>query len=138
MNPSASDEPEASPLAEAVERFSAALDHLIDQVDSGALGGLDANGLVGFLQAYETIRKDPGHRSRRHPDGHRSGRAAHALCQRTMTRVLTQSLRLSAADAGRRVRAAAQLGDRRVMTGPSLAPLLTALRGRPAAGRDHT
>ena len=47
----------------------------------------------------------------------------HTLCQRSMTRVLTQALRLSAPDAGRRVRAAQQLGDRRALTGASLPPL---------------
>ena len=103
--------------------FSAALDQLIAQVDSGALQGLDANGLVGFLQAFETVR------NRIPVVDHVAIQTAtdlgvpHTLCQRSMTRVLTQALRLSAPDAGRRVRAAQQLGDRRALTGASLPPL---------------
>lgn len=117
------DESEITPLARAVDGFEAALDQLIAQVDGGALSGLDANELVGFLQAFESIRnKIP-------VVDHAAIQTAtdlgvpHSLCQRSMTRVLTQALRLSPADAGRRVRAAQQLGDRRALTGPSLPPL---------------
>ena len=123
MDPTPEDESEITPLADAVDGFSAALDHLIAQVDGGALGGLDANGVVGFLQVFETIRnKIP-------VVDHVAIQTAidlgvpHTLCQRSMTRVLTQALRLSAPDAARRVRAAQQLGDRRALTGMSLAPL---------------
>ena len=117
------EELEITPLAQAVDGFSAALDQLILQVDNGALHGLDANELVGFLQAFETVRnKIPA-------VDHAAIQMAsdlgvpHTLCQRSMTRVLTQALRLSASDAGRRVRAAQQLGNRRALTGASLPPL---------------
>ena len=56
MESAPADDPEITPLAQAVDGFSAALDQLIAQVDNGALQGLDANGLVGFLQAFETVR----------------------------------------------------------------------------------
>src|SRR6478609_1045024 len=117
------EEAEITPLAHAVDGFSAALDRLIEQVDGGALGGLDANGLVGFLQAFETIRNKIPVVDHVAIQTSTDLGVPHTLCQRTMTRVLTQALHLSAADAARRVRAARQLGVRRAMTGPSLPPL---------------
>ncbi len=123
MDSTAGTEPKITPLARAVDHLSVALDHLIDEVDGGALGDLDANGLVGFLQAFETIRNKIPVVDHVAIQTSTDLGVPHTLCQRTMTRVLTQALHLSAADAARRVRAARQLGVRRAMTGPSLPPL---------------
>ena len=123
MPSTAGDEPEITPLAQAVDHFSVALDHLIAEVDRGALHGLDASGLVGFLQAFETIRNTMPVVDHAVLQTANDLGVAHTLCQRSLTRVLTQALQLSAGEAGRRVRAARQLGDRLTVTGASLPPL---------------
>jgi len=123
MESASVNESETTPLAQAVDGFSAALDQLIAQVDNGALQGLEANELVGFLQAFETVRNKIPVVDHAAIQTATDLGVSHTLCQRSMTRVLTQALRLSASDAGRRVRAAQQLGDRRALTGASLPPL---------------
>ena len=55
------------------------------------------------------------------------------LSERTMTRVLTNGLRISIGEASRRVKAAEHLADRTTMTGEPLAPVRTHLS---AAQRD--
>lgn len=123
MRTSLDEESETTPLARAVDDVAGALDRLIAEVDRGALSGLEASGLVGFLQAFETIRRTiPVIDHAAIQTGIDLG-VPHTLCQRSMTRVLAQALQLSGADAGRRVRAARQLGDRRTATGPTLPPL---------------
>lgn len=123
MKPGPDDESETTPLARAVDGMVGALDRLIAEIDRGALRDLEASGLIGFLQAFETIRRTIP------VVDHAALQAAldlgvpHTLCQRSMTRVLTQALQLSGAEAGRRVRAARQLGERRTATGPTLPPL---------------
>src|SRR6478736_5402312 len=68
--------------------------------------------MVGFLQMFETVRNAMP------VIDHALIRTAterdvpHTLCQSSMRRVLTQALRISQPEAGRRVRAAEQLGER--------------------------
>jgi hypothetical protein len=119
---SGSDPTAVLPIRHALDEFSTALDHLIKLADDGGLDDLDAEGLIEFAQELEsvrnriplldhqivaagTVRDVPGH-----------------LCQRSMVRVLASALRISAAEAQRRVRAADHLGPRLTMTGQPLDP----------------
>jgi hypothetical protein len=114
----------ATPLEQAMDGFATAFGHLVKVVDDGGLDDLDAHGLVGFLQDYESVRNAMAvvDHAAIHTATERD--VPHLLCQRSMARVLTQALRVSAPDATRRVRAAEQLADnRRSMTGEPLAPL---------------
>src|SRR5690348_4447935 len=114
---------EATPLQHALDGFATAFGHLVKVVDDGGLEDLDADGLIGFLQDFESVRNAMpviDHAAIRAGD---ERDLPNRLCQRSMARVLTQSLRLSPAEAGRRVRAAEQLADRRSMTGEPLTPL---------------
>jgi len=110
----------ASSLQHALDGFATSLEHLVKVVEDGALEDLDAPGLVGFFQAVERVRNripliDHGVIS------HAVQRELPArLCQRSMSRVLASSLRISMTEAGRRIRAAEHLGPRRSMTGESL------------------
>jgi hypothetical protein len=123
MNPECGNAVEATPLQLAFDGFATAFSHLVKVVDDGGLDGVGAAGLVGFLQDYETIR------NRMPVIDHAAIRAGidgdlpHELCQRSMGRVLTQALRISVQEAGTRVRAAEQLGERASMTGEPLSPL---------------
>jgi len=111
------------PLCDAMDGFATSFGHLVKLVDDGALEDLDGPGLVGFLQMFETVRNAMP------VIDHALIRTAterdvpHTLCQSSMRRVLTQALRISQPEAGRRVRAAEQLGERCSMTGEPLAPL---------------
>ena len=114
------DAAEASSLQHALDGFATSLEHLVKVVEDGALEDLDAPGLVGFFQAVERVRN-------RIPlidhaaISHAVQRELPArLCQRSMSRVLASSLRISTTEAGRRIRAAEHLGPRRSMTGESL------------------
>src|SRR5690349_15292319 len=99
-----------SPLADALDGFSTALDHLVKLLDDGALADLDPDRLVGFAQQVEAVRnRIPliDHALISHGvEQDLPGR----LCQRSMVRVLTSALRISTVEAHRRVRAADQLG----------------------------
>ena len=101
-----------APLFDAMDGFATSFGHLVKVVDDGGLEDLDAPGLVGFLQMFETVRNAMP------VIDHAVIRTAterdvpHTLCQSSMRRVLTQALRLSQPEAGRRVRAAEQLGER--------------------------
>jgi hypothetical protein len=64
----------------------------------------------------------------------------HALGEASWKKVLTTALRVSSADAGRRLREARNLGPRRAMTGEPLAPVweaTAAAQARGAIGAEH-
>ena len=123
MIETSTDEPAASALPAAVDTLDVAVEHLIKLVDDGALRDLGAFGLVDLLQAVERVRnKLPVIDRAMIQYGTEQGVPA-VLTERTMTRVLTNGLRLSPAEAIRRVKAAEHLADRTSMTGEPLAPI---------------
>ena len=125
--------PAASALQAAVDSLDVAVEHLIKLVDDGALADLGAFGLVDLLQAVERVRnKLPVLDRAMIQYGVEQGVPA-VLSERTMTRVLTNGIRISIGEASRRVRAAEHLADRTSMTGEPLAPVRTHLA---AAQRD--
>jgi hypothetical protein len=96
--------------------------HLIKIVEDGALHDLGAHGLVGFLQEVEQVRNQLPVVDRAVIQHSVEQGVPKLLCQPTMARVLATGLRLSAAEAGRRVRAAEHLAERYTMTGEPLGP----------------
>ena len=125
--------PAASALQAAVDSLDVAVEHLIKLVDDGALADLGAFGLVDLLQAVERVRnKLPVLDRAMIQYGVEQGVPA-VLSERTMTRVLTNGIRISIGEASRRVRAAEHLADRTSMTGEPLAPVRPHLA---AAQRD--
>ena len=118
----------------ALDGFVAALDHLIGVVDDGGLDGFDGLRLVGFLQRFERAR------NRTALVDHRALRVAGAVRlpetvgQPNLKTVLGWALRLSPAEAGRRVRAAEQVGERVSVTGEHLEPLRPALAAAQRSG----
>src|SRR4051794_8925037 len=113
----------ATPLQGAMDGISTALTHLIKVVDDGALNDLDTHGTISLLQELETIRNMMPVLDRAAIEYGIEQGVAHALCQRSMVQVLVNALRLSPAEAGRRVRAAEHLADRLSVTGEPLAPM---------------
>jgi hypothetical protein len=113
----------AAPLDDALDQLSVGLDHLVKLVEDGGLDRYDDPGLVGFLQSFEKVRN-------RLPLIDHAGIAAvetrdlpQKLCQGSARRVLTSALRISKAEASRRVRAAEAVGPRSSMLGEPLAPV---------------
>ena len=133
MLESSTDQPAAPALQAAVDSLDVAVEHLIKLVDDGALADLGAFGLVDTLQSLERVRnKLPVVDRAMIQHGTDQGVPA-VLSERTMTKVLMQSLHLSIGNASRRVRAAEHLADRTTMTGEPLTPIRTHLS---AAQRD--
>ena len=133
MIETSTEQPAASALQAAVDSLDVAAEHLIKLVDDGALADLGAFGLVDLLQAVERVRnKLPVVDRAMIQYGVEQGVPA-VLSERTMTRVLTNGIRISIGEASRRVRAAEHLADRTSMTGEPLAPVRTHLA---AAQRD--
>ncbi|MDN5803982.1 MAG: HNH endonuclease [Microlunatus sp.] len=111
-----------APLRAALDGFATGLQHLIKVVDDGALNDLGTHSLMEFLQDFEQIRNMmPVIDGAAIQYGTEQG-VPGVLCQRTMTQVLLNGLRLSAGEACRRVKAAEHLADRRSMTGEPLGP----------------
>ena len=122
-----------TPVDLALDQLSVSLDHLVKIVEDGGLDGLDDAGLVGFLRGFEQARN-------RLPlvDHGVIGAAVRrnlpeALCQSSLARLLTVTLRLSPGEASRRVRAAEAMAERVSMTGEPLEPIRPLLA---AAQRD--
>ena len=118
---------EVEEVERALDGFASALDHLISVVDDGGLDGYDGLGLLAFLQRFEQVRNRTAlvdHRALRIAE---SLRLPEAVGQPNLTTVLCWALRLSQAEAARRVRAAEQVGNRIAVTGDPLQPLRPAL-----------
>ena len=101
----------------ALDGFASALDHLIDVVDGGGLAGYDGPQLVNFLQRFEQTRNRTAlvdHRALRAAE---TARLPERVGQPDLKTVLTWALRLSPAEAARRVRAAESLSEQVTMTG---------------------
>jgi hypothetical protein len=126
---------DSTAVSTALTALSASLDDLIAVVDAGGLSGLDDLELVRFLQGFEAVRNRMpvvDHRALREAEVRN---LAESLCQGRLSRVLTQALRISPAEARRRVKAAEQLGGRTSMLGEAMPPQRPVLA---AAQRDGT
>lgn len=134
MDPTPDTQLAAAPLQAAVEEIRTAIDHMIKIVDDGALDDLGAAGLVGFLQDWETLRNTLPVVDRAALQYGVEQGVPKTLCRRSMEQVLTAGLRLSAGEAGRRVRTARHLADRRSMTGEPLGPQRPHLAAAQRAG----
>ena len=122
----------------ALDVLSTDLDHLIKIVEDGGLDAYDNSGLIGFMQSFERLRNRlPLIDHRVIIDAQRRN-LADALTQRSLNRVLVQSLRLSPAEASRRVQAADAVGDRVSMLGQQLDPIRPLLGAAQRAGDVST
>ncbi|HWJ53318.1 MAG TPA: DUF222 domain-containing protein, partial [Propionibacteriaceae bacterium] len=118
---------------DALDALNVSLDHLIKLVEDGGLEVFDDTQLVGFLQGFERLR------NRLPLIDHQTIRDAQrrnlpdTLCQSSLPRTLAATLRISVAEAARRVRAAEALPQRMSMTGQPMDPVRPHLA---AAQRD--
>jgi hypothetical protein len=87
----------------ALDQWLTMFDHLLRVVEDGGLDHYDNPQLVGFLQSYERMRNQMPLIDHRVIRDSLSRDLPGALCQTGMTRVLTPALRLSRAEASRRV-----------------------------------
>jgi hypothetical protein len=110
-----------NPVDQALDQLSTGLDQLVKLVEDGGLDYCDDAGFIGFLQGFERVR------NRLSLVDHVTIVAVEArdlpqkLCQGSARRVLTSALRISKAEAARRVRAAEAVGPRVSMLGERLA-----------------
>ena len=111
-----------TPVADALKVFETALDGLVATVEAGGLDHFDDAELMAFLQGFERARNRMALVDHRTVADAERRRLPEALCQSSMRQVLVAALRLSKAEASRRVRAADAVGPRTSMTGESLAP----------------
>lgn len=112
----------ADPLNAALDQVVKAFDQLLAVADDGGAHHLDDAGLVAFLQRFERLRnRVPLVDHRLLVEAEARG-LAETLAQPNLARVLVATLRLSAGEAHRRLRAAVALGPRRAMSGEPLEP----------------
>ena len=121
-------------LEQALDTLHTDLDHLIKLVEDRALESLDDTGLVGFLQGFERLRNRLPLIDHQMIKEGTTRNLAQSLCQGTMTRVLTSTLRISAGEASGRVRAAENLAERMSMTGEPLESLRPHLAEKQRSG----
>jgi Domain of unknown function (DUF222)/HNH endonuclease len=112
-----------TPVDEALDQLSVGLDHLIKLVEDGGLDHYDDTGLVGFLQCFEQVRNRLPLVDHHTVAAVESRELPAKLCQGSVRRVLTSVLRISKAEASRRVRAAEAVGPRTSMLGERLVPV---------------
>lgn len=112
-----------TPVDHALDQLITSFDHLLKVAEDGGLDHYDTSQLCGFLQSFERFR------NRLALIDHRAitegiGRGLpEALTQPSMRQVLVQLLRLSPAEAARRVSTAEACGQRVSMLGEALAPV---------------
>ena len=117
----------------AFDALTVQYEHLLKLLEDGGLEGYDNTRFVAYLQGFERFRNRlslADHQSVRDAQGRD---LAGELCHSTLPRALAATLRISPAEAGRRVRAAEALSGRMCMTGQPLAPVRPYLA---AAQRD--
>src|SRR3954468_47004 len=124
----------ATPVDHALDALSTAVSHLVKVVEDGGLDGYDQAGLLGFARSFEQVRRRSGVVDHRLVRDLETRRVAETLAQPSTGALLAWLLRVSRGEAGRRVRAAEQLGERVTMTGALLAPLRPALAAVVRAG----
>ena len=123
-----------NPVDQALDQLSVGLDHLVKLVEDGGLDHYDDAGFVGFLQAVERVRNRVSLVDHVSIAAVERRNLAQKLCQGSTRRVLTSALRISKAEAGRRVRAAEAVGPRSSMLGEPLAAVRPYLAAAQRAG----
>lgn len=122
-----------APVTAALANLRTGFDRLLAVVDADGLGVLDAASLLAFGQDFEEFRNRLSlvdHRLVATADT--VGLAGH-YTHSTLVSLLVSALRISPAEAARRVRASAAVGERASMVGEVLAPVRPVLA---AAQRD--
>jgi hypothetical protein len=113
----------------------AGLEAAVDALVGVSFDGLTAPEVVQVLARLETVsRRQPVVEHRLVGTLVRDG-SARDLGAKSVTEVLTTALRISPADANRRIKDAAELGQRTALTGEPLPPLLPHVAAGQAAGR---
>ena len=125
---------EVTDVERALDDFRAATAGLISAVEGGGLRVLDDLRFVGFAQELEQTRNQLALVDHRVVRDAEERHLPDTLTQPNLKSVLTWALRLSPAEAGRRVRAAEALGERVTMTGETLPPAWPALAAAQRTG----
>lgn len=135
MKPLASCRPaESTPVADALAVLSGGLDLMLEGLGGGGLDHFDDAGLVDFLQGFERLRNRLSVVDHRLiANGDRRGLPS-VLGQPSMRQVLVQVLRVSPAEAARRVTAAEACSERITAHGEVLPPLRPVLAAAQAEG----
>ena len=126
---------EGTPVGGALTAVMGAFEGLLGQVEAGGLDHLDDAGLLGFWQEFEGLRNRLPLVEHRLVRDAGSRDLAGRYCQPSVARLLASSLRVSAGEAARRVRAADQLGGRVSMQGEPQPPVRPALAAAQRAGQ---
>lgn len=103
------------------------LEQLIDALDGGGLDHLDHLEYCDFLRTFEQIRNEMSVADHRAINDGTRRQLPSEFGQGSMKTLLTHVLRISGAEAHRRVIAAESLGERWTMTGQPQGPLRPAL-----------
>ena len=112
MDSSAVEVGEPTDVDLALAEHEASLDRLIKLVEDGALEEHDDLGLVALMQRFERVRNRQSLVDHRFVRDGQARRLPETLTQRSLTVVMAGALRISPAEAARRVRAAENVGDR--------------------------
>jgi hypothetical protein len=113
----------------------AGLEAAVDVLAGVSFDGLSSPDVVQVLARVETVcRRQPVVAHRLIGKLVRGG-SARELGAKSVTEVLTTALRISPTDANRRLKDAAELGERTALTGEPLPPLLPHVAAGQAAGR---
>jgi hypothetical protein len=119
----------------ALNAFNAALDKLIDAIESGGLDQLTAAEKISFWQRFETSRNRlPLIDHQLIADADASDLAGEC-CLSNLRMLLTRTLQLSPAEAAARVRAAAAMGPRTSELGEAVDPVLPHLAAAQRIGQ---
>src|SRR5918998_98762 len=97
---------ETAAVDAALDALSVSVDHLVKLVDDGGLETCTEAQLVGFLQGFERVRNRLPLVDHQMINEMTRRDVADSLCQASLPRMLTTTLRISVPEAARRVRAA--------------------------------
>jgi hypothetical protein len=125
---------EPTPVEVALDGLSTSLDHLVKLVEDGGFDSFDNSGLLDFARSFEKMRNRLPLIDHQLITDAEARQLPQELTQPSMARVLTWLLRLSPAEAHRRVKAAAAVGPRRSMLGEALEPTRPILAAAQRAG----
>lgn len=128
------DDGNSGPAGTALAAARAALRGLIAAVDDGGLDHLDHGAFLSFWQELEELRNEVPVVEHRLVRDAQARDLASVHCAGRLTRVMASTLRISAGEAARRVRAADQLGDRMTMHGEPQSPLRPVLAAAQRTG----
>lgn len=127
-------EASATPADHALDQLVTGLDHLVKVVEDGGLDHYDDLQFIGFVQAFERVRNRMPLIDHRIVGDGEARRIADVWTQPNLSRVLVSALRISSAEANRRVRAAEAVAARISLTGEPLEPRRPVLAAAQRAG----